>query len=82
VHHSPGVCGDQRVRDRNRQVEHLEERQPSGGNQRCEILTFDQLHGDEARARGFLDRVQDHDIRVIEARHRSRLALEAHEAVG
>ncbi len=47
--------------------------------ERCPV---DQLHGEEARPRALLDRVQDDDVRVVERRDGPRLALKAAEPLG
>ena len=45
------VRRDERVGERDREVEHASERQPAGRDERVEPLALDQLHGQEARAR-------------------------------
>jgi hypothetical protein len=79
VHHAAFVRGDQRVGERDRHVEHLGERQAAGAHEAREVAALDQLHGEEARAARFLDRVQNHDVGMIEAGHRLGLALESRE---
>src|SRR5262249_52650418 len=46
-----------------------------------EAPALDQLHGQETRVARVFDRIQNHDVRVIETGDGSRLALEAGEAI-
>jgi hypothetical protein len=82
VHHAALVCRRQRLRERDPQVQHARDRQPAGAHQLGEALALDQLHRQEANAVVLLHRVEHHDARMIEARDRPRLALEAGEAIG
>ena len=81
VHHALLVRGDQGVGQRDRQVEHLRQRQSAGRDERGEIATVDQLHRQKARARHVLDGVQGDDVRMIERRDRLGFALEAGQAI-
>jgi hypothetical protein len=70
------------VGERDGDVEELLQAHPDLGDPALQALAVDQLHGDEARAAGFLDRVDRDDVGVVERRYRLGLALEAPQPVG
>ena len=76
------VRGRERVGERDREVQQPGERQSARRHERGERLALDQLHGEEADAAGFLDRVERHDVPVVQRGDGPRLALEALEQVG
>jgi hypothetical protein len=47
-----------------------------------ESLTFDELHDEKARARGFLEAVERSDVRMVHGREKTRLALEPGKPLG
>src|ERR1700675_2360570 len=52
------------------------------GDQAIEWLPLDQFHGEKVDAVAFLDRVQSHDIRMVEGGNGASLAMEPCEPVG
>ena len=80
--HALLVRRGERVRERDREVEHPRDRQAAGRHQVVERLAIDQLHGQEADALCLLDRMQDDDVRVAECGHALGLALEPREPIG
>ena len=79
VHDAALVGGMQGVGERDRQLEEALEREPAAGNGGRQALTLHVLHGEERHAVGLVDRVDLHDVRVVQGGHRHRLALEASE---
>ena len=76
------VSGGERIGQRAGDFDDLLRLGAACGNQAIERLAFDQLHGDEVDVVGFLDRIDGHDVGVIERGDGASLALEAGEAVG
>ncbi len=69
--------GADRVGQRNRQLEQTVERQAAMRNQHGQRLALDDLHRQEVRGPGKLDRVDGDDVGVVEGGDGLRLALEA-----
>ncbi len=74
-------CRDS-FRERGRQIEEGREIEPALRDHPVEGLPLHKLHGQKADAVGILDRVDGHDVGVVERSHRARLAFEAIEAPG
>src|SRR6202047_4565066 len=58
------------------------DRETARGDHAIEWLPLDQFHGEKVDAVAFLDRVQSHDIGVVEGGNSARLAMEPCEPVG
>src|SRR6202140_3073926 len=58
------------------------DRETARGDQLIEWLPLDQFHGEKVDAVAFLDRVQSHDIRMVEGGNGASLAMEPCEPVG
>ncbi len=82
MHDAPLVRGRQRFGQGQGEREELRERQPARGDELGQAAPLDQLHGQEARARVLLDRVEGDDVGVVERRDGARFALQAGESLG
>ena len=82
MHDAALVRRRQRLGERYAQVQNARDRQPAGAHQLGEALALHQLHGQEAHAVALLHRIEHHDVRMIEARDRPRLALEPGQTIG
>ena len=76
-----GVGGSEGVGERNPHAQELGSGESRWGRHLAESPALDELHGEEAPAGVFLDRVDGHDAGMIERRDRARLALEASETL-
>jgi hypothetical protein len=61
---------------------HLVGREAAGAHPRRQVFSLDQLHRDEAEATGLLDRVDRHDMGVVERGDGLGFPLEARERAG
>jgi hypothetical protein len=77
-----GVSRSESVGQGRGQIEQSVERKPPLGNQLPERLPLDDFHGKQDAARGFFDRVDRNDVRMIEGRDRPGFPLEARPALG
>jgi len=81
VHDAPLVRRRQRVGQRDRQLEQTRHGKAARAHEPAQVAALDQLHGEEPDAFLLLDRVEHHDVRVVEPRDRAGLALEPREPV-
>ncbi len=70
------------VGDRRGVLQETLDAQAAWGEQLGQRRAVQKLHRDEVLALGFLDRVNRHDVRMLERGDRARLALEPRQAVG
>jgi hypothetical protein len=73
--------GRERIRDGRRNGEQTIDREAALRNHAVERLALDQLHREEVDAVGLFDRMERHDVRMIERGGGPRLSLETFEAL-
>jgi hypothetical protein len=80
--HTLLVRDRQGIGQRDREFQDAGNRKGAGRHLTIEALPLDQLHREEAGSRRVFDRVEHHDVRMVERGDRSRFAFEALQAVG
>jgi hypothetical protein len=82
VHDALVVRRRQRVREGDTQFHDARDRQAAGRHQLIESLALHQLHRQETDAALVFDRIERHDIRVVEAGHGACLVFEPGQTFG
>ena len=76
------VRGGERIRQRNRVLQHRVERQAARLNQIGERAPLDQFHREEDTSVDLINRVDRDDVRVVEGGDGSRFTVEPRDGVG